>query len=97
MKKYKVKVTKWFLDRMSNGKLPVKVKDKTELIGKGDEVITDNIQGIEDDPRYDIKDEQAEEKIEKKKKKEADVLLTKEEPKASEGINTLKKLEIKEG
>lgn len=54
--KYKVKVTNWFLEKMPNGKLPVRVGDKTELIGNGDEIITENIQGIEGDPRFDIQE-----------------------------------------
>ena len=65
--KYKVKVSKWFLENKSNpdAKLPVKVNGKIELIGKPeDEVITDNIQGIENDPRFII------EPIKKEKKKE---------------------------
>lgn len=64
MKKYKVKLTEWYLKRMPDGKLPVKVGDKVVLIGKGGEVVTDNIQGMEGDPRYSVE----EVKIEKKKK-----------------------------
>jgi len=57
--KYKVKVSEWYLkNRPSpNAKLPVKLDSsgkKIKLIGEGDEVITGNIQGIENDPRFVI-------------------------------------------
>ncbi len=55
--KYKVKVSNWYLGKLPNGKLPVKMDakgTKIELIGRGDEVITENIQGLENDPRYII-------------------------------------------
>jgi len=58
--KYKVKVTDWYLKRLPDGKLPVRVGNKVELIGKGDEVITENIQGLEGDPRYNVEEIKAE-------------------------------------
>lgn len=55
--KYKVKLSDWYLQR-SDAKLPVKtdfsIKGNIILIGKNDEAITENIQGIENDPRFII-------------------------------------------
>jgi len=56
--KHEVKVSEWFLkNRAEKGKLPVKLSLKTketQLIGEGDVAVTENIQGIENDPRYII-------------------------------------------
>jgi len=86
--KYKVKVSEWFLKHKPSpdAKLPVKTnKDgsKIELIGNvEDEVITENIQGIENDPRYTIetiKKKKIKFKADEEKKEENEEIKIKEE------------------